>query len=453
MRISSKHSNQQPIKSTEALLQIMEEVLTYACRQGASDAAVSIEHDRGFSVDVRMKEVETVRFNEDKTIDVTVYIGKKRGEASSSDTSPQALEDMVKAAYDIAAVSAIDPYSGLPDKALMTLEKPHDLDLFHPWDVTPPEAIDLALACENEALALDTRIVNSDGVHISSYISSYGYANTEGASGVVHSSRHGASCSLIAKLDEKMQRDYAFTAARHAKDLLALNRLAHQAVEKTTSRLGARQIKTQKAPVVFSPRVAGSLFSSFIQAISGGNLYRKNSFLVDALGKTLFPSFVRIYEQPHLLGALGSAPFDSEGVPTRANVIVDKGTLEQYVLSSYSARRLGLKTTANGGGVFNLTIEPTSEGLADILKQMGRGLLVTELMGQGVNLLTGDYSRGASGFWVEEGVIQYPVEEITIAGQLQQMFRRIAAIGNDRDPNFATRCGSVLIEEMTIAGN
>jgi PmbA protein len=451
MRTLPQNINRNQLKSTEELSAIMHDVLARARQQGATDASVGVNHDSGFSVDARMGEVETVAFSEDNAVSICVYKGLRKGAASSTDTSPAALDAMVAAAIDIANVSAADPCFGLADRELMSTNNP-DLDLCHAWSITPLEAIELALSCEKQALAMDKRIGNSDGVNVSTYTFCHGYANTHGFSGVVHSSRHSISCSLIAKEGEVMQRDYDYTTARDAKNLLSIELLARSAVTRAVSRLSARKIKTQKVPVLFSSRLSSGLFSSFIGAISGSNLYRKNSFLMDSIGQQVFPAAIRIYEQPHLLGALGSASFDGEGVQTRNNVWVEDGRVCQYVLSSYSARKMGLKTTANSGGVFNLTIDPTAGDLNDLLRQMDTGLLVTELMGQGVNVLTGDYSRGASGFWVEGGKIQYPVEEITIAGNLKDMFAAIVGIGNDINPNVATRCGSVLIEQMMVAG-
>ena len=451
MQIKSQHNNTEVHKSTTELEQLMNVVLELAKKEGATDAAVAVSNDKGFSVDVRMGQVETVTFNEDKGISVTVYIDKRKGSASSTDTSAQALELMVKAACDIAKVSAEDPCFGLADKKLMTQNHP-ELELFHPWDITPQEAIDMALKCESHALSLDKRIINSDGVSVSSYESHHGYANTAGGGGYSHSSRHSLSCSLIAKEGDDMQRDYDYTTARNVNDLMSYKHIAQSTVQRALSRLGARQIATQTAPVIFSSRISSGLLASFISAISGSNLYRKNSFLLDSIGEQVFPEFIRIYEQPHLSGALGSAAFDSEGVPTRPNVFVDKGRIHQYVLGSYSARRMGLETTANGDGVHNLTVDPTAGDLSELLKQMGTGLLVTELMGQGINGLTGDYSRGASGFWVENGEIQFPVEGVTIAGNLKEMFKNIKAVGDDINPNTATQCGSVLIDTMMIAG-
>lgn len=452
MRVSAQNINRTQGKSTQELTQLMTQVLALAKKQGASDAAVGVSHDHGFSVDVRLGSVETVAFSEDKEISVTVYIGQRKGSASSTDTRLPALETMVRAAIDIAKVSAVDPCSGLADQALINNDYP-ELDIFHPWQLAPDEAIELALTCESQALAMDKRIVNSDGVNLSTYQFLFGYANTYGCLGVMQGTRHSMSCCLIAKEGDLMQRDYDYTTARRHEDLIATAHLAKNACERSVRRLGARKIKTQKAPVVFSSRVSRGLIASFIDAISGGNLYRKNTFLLDSLGQKIFPSGITIYEQPHLLRGLGSAVFDGEGVPTRPNVFVEDGRVQQYVLGSYTARKLGLATTANSGGVYNLTVTPTAGAFADVLQKMGTGLLVTELMGHGVNTLTGDYSRGASGFWVENGEIQFPVEEITIAGNLRSMFAGIEAVGQDLDLNSATRCGSILINEMMIAGD
>ncbi len=451
MQIRTQHNNSTVLKSTAELTQLMNDVLQLAKKEGATDAIVAVNKDLGFSVDVRMGTVETVAFSEDQGVGLTVYIGKRKGGASSTDISADALHAMVKAACDIARVSAEDPCFGLADQELMSREHP-ELDLFHPWDILPQQAIDLALQCESHALSLDKRITNSDGVNVSTYESHHGFATTNGGLGFIHSTRHSLSCSVIAAEGEEMQRDYDYTTARNAKDLMDPHQVAKNSVERAVSRLGAKQVETQTIPVIFSSRVSSGLLSGFITAISGSNLYRKNTFLLDCLGQQIFPEFIQIYEQPHLPGALGSAPFDGEGVPTRANVLVKNGRVMQYVLGSYSARRLGLKTTANSDGVHNLTVDSTAGDLDELLQLMGKGLLVTELMGQGVNGVTGDYSRGASGYWVEDGVIQYPVDEVTIAGNLKDMFHDIVAIGKDINPNYATRCGSIFIKKMMVAG-
>ncbi len=441
-------------KSTDELQTMLMDILNIAKKKGASDAAVGVSLDSGFSVDVRMGEVETIAFSEDNSVGVTVYIGKAKGSASSSDTSPAALDAMVAAAYEIAKVSASDPCFGLPDTEFCSIPN-YDLDLLHPWDITPESAIEKAIHCETHARGLDKRIINSDGVNLATFRFCLGHADSQGFVGLLESTRHAISCSLVAKNPnfETMQRDYEYTTARNADDMLTLEAVAASAVERSIHRLGAQKIATQKVPVLFSARLSSSFFGSFIAAISGTNLYRKNSFLVDSIGQQLLPETLQIYEQPWLKRGLGSALFDGEGVATRPNIIVQNGVLQQYVLNSYTARKMGLMTTANQGGVFNLTVDPTGGDLSTMLKTLDRGLYVTELMGQGVNVLTGDYSRGAFGFWVENGQIQHPVEEITIAGNLKDMLLNIVAVGSDLNPNSSTRCGSVLVAEMMIAGN
>jgi len=451
MQLKRQNNNTDLAQSTHRIKKIMQSVLSQALKEGATDASVAVNHEQGYSVDVRMGEVETVAFGEDKGITLTVYHGHRKGNASTTDTSEKALDMLVKAACDIAKSSSEDVCFGLADKFLLTNEY-SDLNLYHDWDLQPKQAIERALACEAKALAVDKRISNSDGVSISTSNSHIGYANTNGAEGVVHTTSHGMSASLIARNGEEMQRDYEFCNSRKPEELMSIEELAEKVSQRTLSRLGARKIKTRKAPVMFSPRVSSSLFSTFISAVSGSNLYRKSSFLVDSIGKEIFPEYIHIYEQPHIQAGLGSFPFDGEGVPTRNNEFVKQGAINQYVLGSYAARRLGLQTTANSDGVHNLTIDPTTNSFDDVLKEMGTGLLVTDLMGQGVNLLTGDYSRGARGYWVENGEIQFPVEEITIAGNLKQIYQHIIAVGADINPNISTRCGSVLIEQMMIAG-
>lgn len=446
-----KQSQQDLKKSTQEMTRIIDLVLAKAKVKGASDAVVSLNHDLGFSVDVRMREVETVAFNEDRGLSLTVYLGQQKGSASTSDLSEDAITAMVQAAIDIAEVSAADPCFGLPDARLLSRQHP-DLDLYHDWDISPQSAIELAKNCEQVALSYDSRISNSDGVNVSTYSSLSGFANTQGAFGIVHSSRHSLSCSLIASDAGSMQRDYDYSVVRNAKDLMSYELLAQSAASRTISRLNARTLKTGKMPVLFSSRISSGLISSLINAISGNNLYRKNSFLLDSIGQVILPPYINIHEQPHLKGALGSAAYDAEGVTTRHNMIVESGILKQYVLGSYSARKLGLETTANSGGVFNLTVDPTAGDLDELLSMLDTGFFITELMGQGVNILTGDYSRGASGFWVEKGHIQYPVEGVTIAGNLAEMYQNILAVGSDRNLNSATRCGSILISEMMIAG-
>lgn len=452
MKSLSKNINSSTVKSTDELQDVMEKVLKLAKKQGADEASVAINHDTGFAVDVRMKEVETVAFSEDQGISINVYIGNSKGSASSSDISDAALNNMVLAAIEIAEVSASDPCFGLPDKELITNDYA-DLKLHFPWNLSPEEAIAMAVNCESQALEMDKRITNSDGVSVSTYDFSLGHANTYGFSNCLKSSRHSISCSLLAEDANGKQRDYDYTTSRSHLNLRSIEDLAKSTVKRTVSRLGAKPIKTQKVPVVFCSRISSGLFSSLISAVSGNTLYKKSTFLLDALHTKIFPDWVQVYEQPHLISALGSSPFDAEGVPTRDNVFIKDGVLQQYVLNSYTARKLSLKTTANSGGVYNLTVDANIDTEQDILQKMGKGLLITELMGQGVNILTGDYSRGASGFWVENGEIKHPVEEVTIAGNLRQMFQDIVAVGADINPNIATRCGSVMIGEMMVAGN
>ena len=452
MKQSMQNTNDSFMKSSGEVGHLLDDVLTQAKKMGATDAAVSANFNRGFSVEVRMGEVDTVEFNEDKGLSVTVYSGQKLGQASSTDTSAESIVRIIQAALDIANVSAVDPCYGLADPALMSNTQ-EALDLYHPWDITPELAIKTAIDCERQALSYDKRIINSDGVGVSTINSCFGYANTHGAKGVRLGTRHSISCAVMAQENNKNQRDYEYSINRCASSLAPISWIAQQASQQTVERLNARKIKTQKAPVIFSNRLSSGFINHFIQAISGSNLYRKSTFLLDSLGEQLFPKWINMYEQPHLKKGLGSSSFDADGVITRDNKIVQDGRLLQYVLGHYSAQRLGMQTTANASGLHNLTIDSSDAGgLKELMQTMGTGLLVTELMGQGVNGLTGDYSRGASGFWIENGKIAFPVEEITIAGNLRTLFKNIIAIGSDGNPNYATQCGSLLIEEMTIAG-
>jgi len=426
--------------------------LDEAKKQGATDTEISASSATGFTTTVRLGEVETIEFTRDKGIVITVYFGQQKGSVSTSDTSQPALSAAVKAACDIARVTGADEYAGLAAKESLAFDFP-DLNLYHPWAITPEQGIEMATECEAIARGYDTRITNSEGATLSTHQSHYIYANSLDFYGNYATSRHSLSCMLIGQAGQQMQRDYSFTTARAAKDLKSPYLVAKEAAEKTLHRLGAKRLSTRKAPVIFEAEIAGGLLSSFISAIRGSNLYRKSSFLVNQLGKAVFPPHIQIFEQPHLLGGLGSAPFDNEGVSTRAKHFIKNGILESYVLSSYSARRLGMHTTGNAGGVYNLFIDTGDDDLPALLKRMGTGLLVTELMGQGVNILTGDYSRGASGFWIENGEIQYPVEEITIAGNLSDMFKNIIAVGNDVEKRGNIITGSILVEQMMIAGD
>jgi PmbA protein len=433
--------------------QIAADALAEARRLGASSAEVAVSSSAGLGVNVRMGEVETIEHTRDKAMGVSVYIGHRKGSASTTDFSSRAIDDCVAAACRIARHTAEDEYAGLADAELMAADMP-DLDLHHPWDLSPEDAIEIALEAEGAARDLDARIINSEGAGVSRLEGIQVYANSHGFSAGYPSSRHNISCAVIAGDDGGMQRDYWYSTSRDPGQLEAAEDVGQRAAERSLRRLGARRLSTRTAPVLYSAQVSTGLLNHFVGAIRGGNLYRKASFLVDALGKAVFPDHVRIHEQPHLRGAIGSTAFDSEGVATRDRDIVSGGILRGYVLSSYSARKLGMQTTANAGGVHNLTADPSpgDDDLDGLLTAMGSGLYVTELMGMGINTVTGDYSRGAAGFWVESGAIQYPVEEITIAGNLRDMFLGIRAIGADQDRRGNIRTGSVLVDAMTVAG-
>jgi len=426
-------------------------LLQEAKAQGASSASAGLTVDTGLSVNVRLGEVETIEHHCSQGLGVTVYFGQQQGSASSTDLSINSLKETVTAACNIARYASEDSYTGLPDKERLATDC-RDLDLYHPWDVEADEAIELALDCEQTALDYDAEINNSEGAAIDSFQGIHIFGNSLGFLQGYASTRHSMSCSVLGERDGNMERDYWYSVARNKDNLEAASVIGKKAAERTIKRLGARSLSTRKTPVVYAPEVAGSLIGSLLGAISGSSLYRKSSFLLDSLGQQIFPDFMNIYEQPHLLGALGSAMYDSEGVATKAHDIIKDGVLNTYLLGSYSARKLGLESTGHAGGVHNLCVQTGEQNLSELLRTMGTGLLVTELMGQGVNPVTGDYSRGASGFWVEQGIIQYPVEEITIAGNLKDMYRTIVAVGNDIDYRGNVRIGSVLMEEMAIAG-
>lgn len=447
-----------PILTTEdtaerlaRLQQIIEDLLKEAKRQGASAAEASVGCSTGLEVSVRLGEVETVEHTRDNGLGVTLYFGQRKGSASTSDLSPAAVRDAVSAARAIAQHTQDDPCAHLAPPELMATEI-LDLDLYHPWAIEVEQAIELAIACEDAARAHDPRIVNSEGASLSTHLGLQVAGNTHGFLGGYASTRHSLSCAVIGQDGESMQRDYWWTTARAPSDLDSAQAVGVRAAERTVARLGARRLSTRDAPVLFRAEVATGLLRHLVSAISGASLYRRSSFLLDQLGQPIFPEFVRIHEQPHLLRGLSSAPYDGDGVATRAKDLVRDGVLQTYVLDTYSGCRLGMPTTGNAGGVRNLTIEMGRLDRDALLREMGTGLMVTELMGHGVNLVTGDYSRGVSGFWVENGAIQYPVEEITIAGNLKQMFAGLVAVGNDCDFPGNTRTGSWLIERMTIAG-
>lgn len=427
-------------------------VLGEAEKLGASAAEAGLSMDRGLSVTVRLGEVETIEYHRSQGLGVTVYFGQRKGSASTTDLRVKALRETVVAACRIAQYAAADEFSGLPDKELLATEFP-DLDLYHRWELEVDQAVALALECEKAALDFHAAITNSEGASLNTYQGARVLGNSLGFLHGYPSSRHSLSCSVIGQSGDNMQRDDWWTVARDPGSLEPPGQVGRKAAERAVRRLDARSLPTRHCPVIFAADVAGSLLGHFIGAIRGGNLYRKSSFLLNCLGTPVFPAFIHVHEQPHLKKALGSAPYDSEGVATRPRDLVRDGILQSYVLSTYAARKLGMKTTGNAGGVHNLIVDPGELDLNGLLERMGTGLLVTELMGQGVNLVTGDYSRGVSGFWVDNGKIQFPVEEITIAGNLRDMFKRILAVGNDVDLRGNIRTGSILLEEMTVAGN
>jgi len=425
--------------------------LAEAARAGADAAEVSASSSRGLAVNVRRGEVETLEHMRDRGLGVTVYFGQRKASASSADYGEAAIRETVRAACEIARHTSADPCAGLADPEHLAREVP-DLDLHHPWAITPDSAIELARECEAAALAVDPRLTNSEGAELSTGEAVSAYANSHGFVGGFRASQHGLGCVAVGREGEQMQREHWYTAARAPGDLEAAAVVGREAGERTARRLGARRLATTSAPVLFAAPVARSLIGHFVGAVSGGSLYRRASFLVDSLGSQIFPAFVRMDEWPHLPRALGSAPFDAEGVATRPRTLVADGVLQGYVLSSYSARQLGMTTTGNAGGVHNLTVGGGERGFEALLRDMHRGLLVTQLMGQGANPVTGDYSRGAAGFWVEDGAIAYPVEEITVAGNLRDIYRNLVAVGTDIDRRGSIHCGSLLVDGLTIAG-
>lgn len=430
----------------------VEAILAEARRQGASACEVAVSAGQGLSTTVRQGEVETVEFNRDQGFGITLYVGQRKGSASTSATGLEAIRETVAAALAIAKHASEDECAGLADAALMARELP-ELDLYHPWAITPEQAVEQALACEAAAFAADARIKNADGTSLNTHQGCRVYGNSHGFVGGYASTRHSLSCVMIAEGEGQMQRDYWYDVNRQGELLADAAGIGQRAAERAVSRLGARPVPTCEVPVLFAAELAGGLFSHLLAAISGGNLYRHSSFLEGALGQRLFPEWLSLDERPHLPRALGSAAFDGDGLATYAKPFVEKGELVSYVLGTYSGRKLGLPSTANSGGVHNLFVTHGDEDQRALIRRMGRGLLVTELMGQGLNLVTGDYSRGAAGFWVENGEIQFPVQEVTIAGNLRDMFRQIVAVGRDLERRGNICTGSVLIEKMTVAGS
>lgn len=435
----------------DVLERVANTVLDAARAGGATAAETEVSQAVGQSVSVRKGAVETIAYNRDKGIGVTIYVGARRGHASSADFSDESLHATVDKALAIARYTAEDPAAGLADPDRLAKSWP-DLDLYHPWDLPVDKAIELARETEAAALAVDPRIANSEGSTVARGESEFIYANTLGFTGGYRTSRHHIDCSVIAEADGAMQRDYWYTAARAPEDLQSAVDVGRTAGERTVRRLGGRQLNTLECPVLFDAPEAADLLGAFVHAVSGGSLYRQSSFLLDSLGTQIFASHVNVREEPHLRRARGSAPFDSDGVKTEPRDVVTDGVVRGYFLGSYSARKLGMQSTGNAGGAHNLVVPGTLD-LPALLRRMGKGLFVTEQLGQGVNAVTGDFSRGAAGFWVEDGEIAYPVEEITIAGNLKQMFRDIVALGTDIDRRGSRHIGSILVAQMTIAGS
>lgn len=439
------------LEELDRIAGLAEDLVARGRAQGASQVEASVDLSRGLSVNVRLGEVETIEHTRDRSLGLTVYFGKRRGSASTGDFSSTGLEATVAQACAIARFTEEDPAAGLADPGRMATDL-REFDTWHPWALEPEAAVALAAACEEAGRAADARISNSEGASLNTGDSLSVYANSHGFVGRERGTHHSLSCSLIAGSGSAMQRDYWYTSALAQEDLEPAAAVGRRAAERAVARLSPRSVPTGEYPVLFAPETARSLFGHLLGAVSGGALYRRASFLLDAAGQAIFPAWLNIVERPHLMRGFRSAAFDAEGVATREQDLVRGGVLTRYVLGSYSARKLGLETTGNAGGIHNLIVEPGEYVLAELVQRMGRGLLVTELMGQGVNTVTGDYSRGAAGFWVENGQIVHPVDEVTIAGNLRQMFLALEAVGRDVDLRSHIRTGSVLVGRMTVAG-
>ena len=436
----------------QELEDIIASTLAEARKRGVDQAEVAVSHDIGLAATARLRDVESLEYTNDRGIGVTVYCGSRKGSASTSDISAEAIRETVAKACTFASYTAEDKYAGLADADRMCTELP-DLDLDHPWALDAAAAIELAIACEAAALGYDKRISNSEGATVWTNRGVRAYGNTHGFFGSYVKTGHSVSCAVLADTNGDMERDYYYSSARDPADLEDVESIGVKAASRALQRLGARKIRTTRAPVIFIPELARGFVGHAIGAISGSAQYRRSSFLLDAVGEKIFPEFVSILERPHIPKAMASAPYDGEGVATYDRDIVTDGVLQGYVLSSYSARRLGLETTANAGGTQNLIVPGNVEGVDALIGEMGTGLLVEELIGQGVNTVTGDYSRGAVGHWVEDGEISHPVHEVTIAGNLRDLYQRILAVGRDQDTRGGIRCGSILVDEMTIAGS
>ncbi len=431
----------------DIVLQVLEE----AKKQGADQAEAAASHDIGLCATARLGDVESLEYTNDRGLGITVYKDQKKGNASTSDFNPAALREAVTKACTFANFTAADEHAGLADAELMAQDPP-DLDLAHDWHLQSDDAIRYAIECEDAARSFDKRITNSEGATVNSSGGVRVYANSHGFLGGFPKTSHSISCVVIGEADGDMERDYWYSAARDAADLESPAEIGAIAAQRTVQRLGGRKVKTGNAPVLYAPEVARGFVGHAIGAIAGGAQYRRSSFLLNAAGEQIFPDFMQIQERPHIPKGMASAPFDAEGVATKDRDIVTDGILQGYVMSSYSARRLGLQTTGNAGGTHNLLVPGNVSDMAELMRTMDRGLLVHELIGSGVNAVTGDYSRGVVGYWVEHGEIVHPVHEVTIAGNLKDLYRRITAIGNDQDLRGGIQCGSLLVESMTIAG-
>lgn len=440
-----------PEQTLTDIQNVVEDTLKLAKKLGATQAEASMSKIQGISVSSRMQQIETLEFTNDGGLGISVYVGRRKGSASTADLSPQALKMTVEKAVEIARYTSEDPFSGLADEALIARDIP-DLDLYHPQELDAEAGIRFAIEAEKAAFESDSRIVNSDGAAYNANLGVKVYGNSHGINAGYPSSRYSLSCVLIGKQGDEMQRDYAYSLSREPDKLDSPQKVGLEAARVTLSRLGGRKAKTAKVPVIFHHEIASGLFGHFVSAISGGSLYRQSSFLLDKLNHQVMPDWLTIKERPHLLKGLASSPFDHEGVATRDMDIVEQGVLQHYLLTSYSGRKLNMTTNGHAGGIHNWLISNSGQDFDQLLKEMGTGLLVTELMGQGVNIVNGDYSRGAAGFWVENGEIQYPVHEVTIAGNLAQMLMNIRAIGTDTETRGAVQCGSVLVDGMQVAG-
>jgi len=436
----------------QQLESIVADALETAKKRGATQAEVAISRQTGISATTRLQQVETLEFNHDGALGLTVYFGKRKGNASTADLRPEAIREALDAACNIAKYTSDDNCNGPANAELMPQALP-DLSLFHPGDLSAEAAVEKAMCCEQAGMEHASQITNSDGATYNSHYGVRVYGNSHGFVVGYPSSRHSLSCVLIGEGEDEMQRDYSYSVSRVTERLWTPERVGIDAAKRTLGRLGARKIKTCKVPVLLSADLAGGFFGHFVGAISGGNLYRNASFLKDKLGESIFPEFISIAERPHIPTALASAPFDSEGVATQDRKIIDQGILQTYLLTSYSARKLGMANTGHAGGIFNWLVRHSDQDLQGMLKTLGTGLYVTELMGQGVNLVTGDYSRGAAGFWVENGEIQYPVHEITIAGNLKDMFANLVMVGCDLERRGQIQTGSILFSDLQVAGN